>query len=122
MMGHKTLFRVLLKTIGVYLLVTGLPQFAHPAVVLFEQLLESGINPGRPSGVMQYVWSMSMQGVITVVLGLYFFFGGKQVADLAFPGNHTYCGVCGSDLTHIIESHCPECGADRHGHEAPVES
>ena len=120
-MGHKTLFRVLLKTIGVYLLVTGLPQFAHVAVMFLGQLIEAGINVS-PSGVMRYLWSMSMQGVVTVVLGLYFFFGGKRVADLAFPGNHTYCGVCGSDLTHIIESHCPECGADRHGHETPVEN
>jgi predicted amidophosphoribosyltransferase len=41
--------------------------------------------------------------------GLYLFFGGKWIVDLAIPGNRPYCQECGYDLTGAHRDRCPEC-------------
>jgi hypothetical protein len=46
--------------------------------------------------------------------GLYLFFGGKRIAELAVPSNHLYCRECGYDLTATPGHVCPDCGTQRH--------
>ena len=121
-MRHKTLFLVLLKVLGLYLLVNGLTPIAFAMARFVSRVLASGIDTVRPQEMWNYTWAIVIQGFVNLALALYFFFGGRKVADLAFPNNNTYCGVCGWDLTRITESHCPECGADRHTNEQPVET
>jgi len=105
-MRYKTLFRILLKAIGVYFFVLGCGQLIGTAGV-------------RLSMQGKVDWSI-IQGIQIVagpgfylLAGLYLFFGGQYLADLAIPSNRSYCPECGYDATVSTNRICPECGTDR---------
>ena len=106
-MKHKTLFRMMLKLLGLWVFVGGINslvgQFAYLVYL-------STTNIGGPSGQAWYSM-MNFAGVIVHLgIGAYLFFGGKWIVDLAIPGNRPYCHECGYDLTNAPGHVCTECG------------
>ncbi len=97
-MKYKTLFRMLLKAIGVWVSIQGAAGAVTSAGYVF-------MGVGNPVFLFHSIASLGQIGI-----GLYLFFGGKWIADKAMPGNRPYCHECGYDLTNAAGSVCAECG------------
>ncbi|MBN1488771.1 MAG: hypothetical protein JXA69_02545 [Phycisphaerae bacterium] len=106
-MKYKTLFRLVLKLIGVWVFLRG----AGELIAITGALVRS-LGPGQiiPLGPAEYVAFSLAPQVFQVLCGLYLFFGGEWVVNLAIPGNRPYCPECGYDLSGARHSRCPECG------------
>ncbi|MCO6436086.1 MAG: hypothetical protein J5J06_03270 [Phycisphaerae bacterium] len=107
-MKYKTLFRLLLKIVGVALTVTG-AQSLLTQLAWICQFWGGFGSSGASESAMQFLFILSGP-VISLVCGLYLFFDGQRVADLAIPGDHPYCPECAYDLTGAVSTRCPECG------------
>jgi len=103
---YKTLFRVLLKFAGVWLSVEGLVNIVTYASSFLVAL--SVQQRGTFSTFSNYWYVLGP--AVQFALGVYLFFGGKWIADLALPGNRPYCHECGYDLTAATGDRCNECG------------
>ena len=107
-MKHKTLFRVLLKLLGVWMFLGGVTGAIQDAV----QVVGFLYRPAGFAGAMPwYAWVGFSSGPVSIFLGLYLFFGGEWIVNKAIPSNRPYCGDCGYDLSKNTASYCPECGA-----------
>ncbi len=107
-MKYKTLFRVLQHLVGLLVCAQGVVSLAAPLRIMLLVFANAG------TGFPRSWWALiPVEGVVGVALGLYLFFGGKWIADLAIPGNRPYCDECGYDLTDATGDSCPECGTHR---------
>jgi hypothetical protein len=106
-MKYKTLFRVLLKLVGVYFTALGLCTIAGQVLNLIGMLSYRAAVPS--SQLTWYVLSF-LSPALEMGVGLYLFLGGKWIADKAIPGNRPYCHECGYDLSGAVGSVCNECG------------
>jgi hypothetical protein len=107
-MKYKTLFRVGLKFLGVYLLVmAAVSSITYVIQVVAGMFLEQRTYPS-----IMYMVLYSTGGLIQLGLGLYLFFGGKWIADKAIPGNRPYCHECGYDVSQAEGRVCSECGTE----------
>ena len=102
-MRYKTLFRVLLKVLGVYLVVTGLGSTFYFITGIVFEMFGSG-------GLTSSLWPLSFSGLFSLAIGLYLFFCGKWIANLAIPSNQPYCPECGYDIGRSPGDTCQECG------------
>lgn len=111
-MKYKSLFRVLQKVVGLAACAYGLVNaFGHVSQLLWY----FSASAGRMAGAFPFMWwqALPYSGLASIALGLFLFFGGRWIANLAIPGNRPYCAECGYDLTRCVGSVCPECGTPR---------
>lgn len=106
-MKYKTLFRLMLKAIGVWLFFDGVSWFLMYAPSMIAMLADR--LPMGASVSWEYVL-MPMGPLIKVGAGVYLFFGGARIVDKAVPGNRPYCPECAYDLSGAVSNRCPECG------------
>lgn len=105
-MKYKTLFRLAVKIIGVYMVATGLPHVVFTLI----QLVTIYLNRFNGSSFADIWYVSSIASLITPAIGLYLFFSGKWITNLAIPSNRPYCPECGYDISHNPTSACSECG------------
>lgn len=113
-MKHKTWFRLVIKAIGVYMIVTAIPiifsQVSH--YVMYYATVDSSF--GTPGYVAYEQWPWILQNFIQwglqLALGLYLLLGGNWIVNKVIPSNRPYCPECGYDLSRARGANCPECG------------
>ncbi len=102
-MKYKTLFRLLLKLVGLCFVVQGAAGAIGIAVVILQlYAVQASFNA--------LFFNLELMYVTQLIAGLYLFFGGKWIVNLVIPSNHPYCPECGYDLSKASASECPECG------------
>jgi hypothetical protein len=106
-MRYKTLFRLMLKLLGVYFFVVGAGALISVAASIFL-FRRSGAGWSVEQGLLS-----TAHPAFELLVGLYLFFGGQRLADHAIPSNRSYCPECGYDVTGSASRICPECGIDR---------
>jgi hypothetical protein len=102
-MKYKTAFRLLLKGLGIYLIVTAIPMLGHFAGYFLEFVIG-----GFPSG---WVLGYGAQFILQMALGVYLLRGGAWIVNMVIPSNRPYCHECAYELTGLGgDGVCPECG------------
>jgi len=108
-MKYKTLFRLILKALGVWIVLMGVSQLAGNVLwMLIDQ----------QARFSSYGWRnliAFLPQILQVAFGCYLFFDGKWVVDKAIPSNRPYCHECGYDLTGAVGDVCNECGTPFRG-------
>ncbi len=106
-MKHKTLVRILLKILGVFLFTEALNSLISSGLWLLNDLMD-------PTSATSTLWyfrlSGLIQGLLKTFLAIYLFFGGTWVVNKIIPSNRPYCPECGYELTGLVRNRCPECG------------
>lgn len=103
-MKHKTWFRLVLKAIGVFTVVSGASTLLTYAGFLWQAISAGGIG----SNISVFFFQLAGP-FVQIALGLYLFFGGEWVVNKAIPSNRPYCPECGYDLSGAVRNRCPEC-------------
>jgi len=106
-MRYKTLFRMALKFAGILLVVEAIAT----SVYIFPQLATwyvAGVT--STGGLWDFTFGQLLLSLVKGFAGLYFFFGGKWIVNLAIPSNRPYCPECAYDLSGAASERCPECG------------
>lgn len=98
-MKYKTLFRLALKWLGVWVVI-------EAAMRLLMQL---GSSFAYPDSIPYSLWTIPAD-IAYLAAGLYLFFGGAWIANLAIPSNRRYCPECAYELRGLRGLNCPECG------------
>jgi hypothetical protein len=103
-MKYKTLFRLLLKLIGVWMFAGAVGSLAYYALSLITAIWQPGVN------FRTFLYPQIFIPGFEMAIGAYLFFDGKWVVDKAIPSNRPYCPECGYELTGNTTDRCPECG------------
>ena len=119
-MKYKTLFRLLLKVLGVLFFFTGVTN------VLDWVMYIANINAGQ-SGTWSMYMNLSPRDIVQLAIaavpvaaGLYLFFGGEWIVNKAIPSNRAYCHECGYMLKNLTGNKCPECDTPFRADPAPT--
>ena len=105
-MHPKTLFRLLLKLVGVYFVILGLVDLVSELAALL-----TGIDSVVSGEFWPYFLKRWTYFVVELAAGLYLFFGASWIVDAAFSSPHPCCPHCGYSLQ-TKQARCPECGAE----------
>lgn len=112
-MKYKTLFRLLVRYLGLTLMLEGGISIIAGSVYLLIVLPE-GISRGF-STMFAYPVAWLIGGIVSVGLGHHFLFSGEWLVNRIIPANHPYCPHCAYDVsgaqpTNKATPTCPECG------------
>ena len=106
-MQPKTLFRLMLRVIGVVVLIGGLPPILRICLSLSLNSLFV------PTGNTYYYYGiMQLPGpILQAAFGIYLLRGPRWIVNLAVKNNLPHCYECGYSLQGLPASgKCPECG------------
>jgi len=112
-MKYKTLFRLAVKLVGVWLCIQALIsalQLCFSAISM--RITLQNVQSQAALEVETMRWMMFLIAIlIKAGLGIYLIRGGEWIVNLAIPANRPYCPHCGYDLKgRADQRHCPECG------------
>jgi len=110
-MKYKTLFRLAVKFLGLCFIAIALVRASDVTAMLVSLYFRANMQ-WQPGIFWRVVLSqLGIQSGISLGLGIYLFFRGQWVVNLAIPSNRPYCPHCGYDLKGREHGrHCPECG------------
>lgn len=111
MMTQRGLFRVLLKTLGVYFIVHGGVACLYQVVSIVRTLLADATAAAGPDWLVSLALSAAYN-VAIVLAGVYLLTGGRFLLDRAFPRGARNCQECGYDISKTTAPVCPECAAE----------
>lgn len=104
-MKYKTLVRLAVKLLGLFLAASAIPDLVSMGVGV---LLEIWTIRG---GYGWWVLGSVLGSATQFLIGLYLFAGGRWLVDRLIPSNRPYCHECAYELTGLpSEGVCPECG------------
>lgn len=123
-MHSKTFFRLSLKVIGVLLVVWNAPSvlfsvihvMTYPDTGQYAYYTTSPAQWGMTGPMASYVdiaigfFFYHGGAILTCAIGLYLFFGGEALVNLALPPGRPRCPECGYELASKEVVRCSECG------------
>ena len=108
-MHPKTLFRVLIKFLGLCLVILGLIKLVPDLVWLVNDLYGEGSRYGSALAG-PFRWMRWAQTACYLAAGLYLLLGGGWLVNVLIRSRSQSCPHCGYQL-HTRQVRCPECGA-----------
>lgn len=119
-MRYKTMFRLLLKVVGVLVIVNHFPTLLYYLSAIIRATTDTA-SAGRGWGAGL---GATMLGAIPIALqyaaATYLFFDGGWVVSRVFRRNPPICSECGEDLTVAAQDICPFCGEPFELEDAPA--
>lgn len=108
-MKYKTLFRLAMKFMGLVFFFWALPTLTLNISMLIQERFEP-LPGGTSAYFMVRYWVGTGVNTLQMLLGLYLFFRGEWIVNLAIPSNRPYCPECGYEVSKVKSHICPECG------------
>ena len=109
-MKYKTLFRLLVKVLGLWLVVQGVAGCATGITQFLGYLSQAWSGGMSISSGLLWVGGQLLGSGIEIAAGLYLFIGGAWIINMAIPSNRPHCPECGYPLRELTGPSCPECG------------
>lgn len=115
-MKYKTLFRLGLKMLGLFLIVEGAASIITSVSYALWEFYNFTYPPPQmlPYSSPRNIVLRPIAGLtgvfFKIMIGYYFFRRGQWTVDRAIPSNRPYCPDCGYELTGMTNVRYPECG------------
>ncbi len=113
-MKYKTLFRLWVKLLGIWLAAEAVIELLSAVWSLYVADQYARQQFGSLAELIQRDWLrlLPFSSLVRLGLGWYLFFHPERITNMAIPSNRAYCHECAYDLSMLpLGQHvCPECG------------